>query len=457
MPDNTSGKFLKSAARIGAFSSLSYAVDYSFQLVDIFWVAKLGPGAPTAIAIASSALFLVLALNEVAGAGTVPVFAQAVGSGDRARTGHFVLQALLVKLVLGAMMVLAFGAFLQWGVARYDIEASVRDQLSEYAKVIWLSLLLVPVYSTMMTALRTLGGEAGAACTSILALLLNMALNPVLIFGAGSWPGFGIVGAAWATVLAQAAALMMASAFLARNRFGARVFNAANLGWCPDLYWRITLIGLPLGGVMILYNLEQAAVTAIVASFGTSVSDGFGIGARICGFLFMAVFGIAVGASVTVGLHLGAGKVGVVREALPRFVGVGTAALGAVTLPLGIFGGEIVQLFTRDAASVATGGVYLGFMSMALCLLCIHHVFNAAFEGAGYNVPVLLASAAMYLGVELPTVVVLVLLDILTPVALWTAMTVTAAVGALISARLFRGGGWLANPLSTDLQSAKTR
>ena len=98
MWDDRGQGFQRSAARIGAFASLSYAVDYSFQLVDIFWVARLGAGAPTAIAIASSALFLVLALNEVVGTGTVAHFAQAAGSGDRERTGQVILQALFFKL-----------------------------------------------------------------------------------------------------------------------------------------------------------------------------------------------------------------------------------------------------------------------------------------------------------------------------------------------------------------------
>ncbi len=455
MPDDRGHGFQRSAARIGAFASLSYAVDYSFQLVDIFWVARLGAGAPTAIAIASSALFLVLALNEVVGAGTVPLFAQAAGSGDRERTGHVILQALLLKLALGAGMALAFGAFMLWAAPLYDIGAGTRGHLAAYGSVIWLSLLLVPAYSTMMTALRSLGGEADAARASALALLLNMALNPVLIFGVGSWPGLGIVGAAWATVFAQAVATVLAARSLAKNRFGARVFSAANLGWHPPLYRGIAIIGLPLGGVMALYNLEHAAVTAIAVSFGTAVSDGFGIGARICGFLFMAVFGTAVGASVTVGLHLGAGRADVVRQALPRFAGAGTATFGAVALPLALLGDELVGLFTQDAATVAAGGTYLRFMAAALCLLCAHHVFNAAFEGAGRNMPVLLASAGMYLGVELPAVLALAFLDALNPETLWAAMTLTAAVGALLSALLFRHGGWLAEPLSTESQKEK--
>ena len=166
MSDDRSRRFQQGAARIAAFASLSYAVDYSFQLVDIFWVARLGAGAPTAIAIASSALFLVLALNEVVGAGTVPLFTQTAGTGNRERTGLVILQALFVKLVLGAVMALIFGAFMLWMAPRYDIDAATRSHLGAYGKVIWLLLLFVPVYSTMMTALRSLGGEAEAALAS---------------------------------------------------------------------------------------------------------------------------------------------------------------------------------------------------------------------------------------------------------------------------------------------------
>ncbi len=244
----------------------------------------------------------------------------------------------------------------------------------------------------------------------------------------------------------------------AKNRFGTRAFNAANLGRCPHLYRDIAIIGLPLGTVMVLYNLEQAAVTAIAVSFGTAVSDGFGIGARLCGFLLMAVFGIAVGASVTVGLHLGPERADVVRRALPSFTGGGTAAFGVIALPLALLGKELVRHLTQDAATVAAGGTYPRFMATALCLLCVQRVFNAAFGGAGRNMPSLLASAAMYLGVELPAVLALAFLGLLTPEVLWAAMTVTAAAGALLSALLFRYGGWLVKPLSEELQQkGKTR
>ena len=397
--------------------------------------------------------FIVLLANVHVACAAVPAVIGAEHGIKPNESQHNCQQA----LALGVVMALSFGAFMLWASPFYHIDTSARGQLVAYGKVIWLSLLLVPAYSTMMTALRSLGGEADAARASVLALILNMVLNPLLIFGLGSWPGLGIVGAAWATVLAQAVATVLAASSLARNRFGARVFSASNLGWCPHLYRDIAVIGLPLGGVMVLYNLEQAAVTAIDVSFGTAVSDGFGIGVRICGFLFMAIFGIAIGASVTVGLHLGAERADVVHRALPRFAGVGTAAIGAVVLPLAVLGEELLGLFTQDAATVAAGGTYLRFMAVALCLLCVHHVFNAAFEGAGRNIPVLLASSAMYLGVELPAVLALAFLGLLNPEALWATMIVTAAAGGLLSALLFRQGGWRAKPLSTKLQKGKTK
>jgi len=299
-----------------------------------------------------------------------------------------------------------------------------------------------------MTALRSIGADAQAALVSIIALGLNLLLNPPLVFGVGPWSGLGIAGAAWATVLAQVAATALAARYLARNRFGTKVFSVSNLGWFPRLYRSLALIGLPIGGVMVLYNLEQAAVTAVAVSFGTAVSDGFGIGARVCGLLFMAVFGIAVGASVTVGLRIGAGRADMVRRALPRFAAAGTAAFGLTTLPLAFLGGELIGIFTEDPATVAAGGTYLRFMAAALCLLCVHHVFNAAFEGAGRTMPVLFVSIAMYLGVELPAVLALAWLHVLTPETLWATMTAAAAAGAFFSAALFRQGGWLVRPLS---------
>tara|TARA_B100000780_G_C21093827_1_gene440974 strand:+ start:399 stop:1739 length:1341 start_codon:yes stop_codon:yes gene_type:complete len=434
--------FRRSASRISFFASISYVVDYSFQLVDIFWVAKIGLGAPTAIAIISSVFFLVLALNEIIGVSTVPLFSQAVGSGDHERAGLMILQSIMAKLVLGLLMVLSFAVFLNFLAPLYDVTPETADYLHAYGGVIWMSLVLVPVYSTMMTALRTIGEESKTAWISGAALLLNALLNPVFIFGVGQFDGLGIAGAAWATVFAQLFAMTTASYFLRKNRLGIEVFAVRHMTWQSEIYFKLVLIGLPVGGVMILYNLEQAAITALVTAFPAAVSDGYGIGARIFGFLFMANFGIAVGVSVTVGHYIGREELDVVQDNLPGFVLLSVSTIFMIAAVVFFTGFKIMSLFTENSIAIATGGEYLRYMAVAICLLCTLYSINGAFEGSGRNLPILFVALCMYLGVEFPLIYYFTHSDGFELADVWIAVIAASLFGAIITSWLFHRGWW---------------
>lgn len=438
--------FHASAARIAVFSALSYAVDYSFQLVDIFWVARIGPGAPTAIAIVSSVFFLILALNEIIGVSTVPLFSQAVGSGDRARAGFTIAQALLAKAALGIVMALVFFGFLILVAPLYDLEPAVRAYLQSYGAIIWLSLLIVPVYASMTTALRATGEELVTAWLSLGALAVNASLNPLLIFGAGPFAGLGIAGAAWATVIAQSVAILAAALLLARNRLGIAIFVRRHLTVDWRIWRNLVLIGLPAGGMMILYNLEQTAITAIVARFPTTMSDGFGIGARIFGFLFMGLFGVSIGVSVTVGHHIGRGETATVQNKLPRFALGSTAIFVLIAVLIMLFDRNLIALFTEAPGAIAAGAVYLRYMAVALTLLSLFYAFNGAFEGAGRNLPMLYVALFMYLGVELPVVVFFMQQPDFALPDLWRGTVIGTAAGALAAMLLFFRRVWMPRP-----------
>lgn len=70
-------------AKASAFAAVGYFVDYTFQLEDMFWLAKLGPSVPTALTTVTVYVFIAMALNEVVGSGSVSVISQAIGAGDR--------------------------------------------------------------------------------------------------------------------------------------------------------------------------------------------------------------------------------------------------------------------------------------------------------------------------------------------------------------------------------------
>lgn len=433
--------FNNDAARVSWFALLSYAVDYSFQLVDIFWVAKIGPGAPTAVALISSVFFLILALNEIIGVATVAIFSQAFGSGDMTRTGTVILRALILKAAVGLLMCALFAAFIVVVVPHYAVERTVQEYMYEYASIIWVSLFILPIYSTLMTALRATRDEKKTAIISVFALVLNAALNPALIFGFLGLPGLGLAGSALATVIAQVLALVAASYYLLSNRYGFRLSSSESV-WQPRFYWNLIKIGLPIGGVTLLYNSEQAAISAIVATYPQSVSDGYSVAARIYGLIFMANFGIASGVSVTVGQFIGRGQVTEVQRSLPLFASLSALVMAPLALLLFLQSGNLIATFVPNPISIEVGKSYLRFMAVAMLILCVVSALNGAFEGAGKNGPVLGVAVVTYLGIEAPLLTYLLLAKNFDLEVVWALTLLTAFCSLLLSAWLFHQRLW---------------
>ena len=422
---------------------ISYGVDYSFQLVDIFWVARIGVGAPTAIAVVSSIFFLILSANEVIGVSSVAILSQRFGEGNVERTGEAILQTLAFKALIGVVCALVFFAAVHFGLSAYELTEVEREYTIDYARVIWLSLLLVPVYSCLMTTLRAIGEAAVTSVISIVALATNVALSPLLIFGMGGLPELGISGAAYATVLAQILATAMCLVAIRRNRAGIPVLRRAFVRWQPRLYSSLILIGLPMGGVMLLYNLEQAIVTALVAKSGPDVSDGYGIGSRIFGLLFIVNFGISLGVSVTVGQSLGRSRSDLVRCSLPRLSLVIVCVVSFLSLMVGLFANTIVGAFSGVPETIGSGSTYLRYMAVANVGLALLYCVGGVFEGAGRNIPPLKVAVAMYLLFEFPILFSIWLLDAEDLRLIWAAAVVTSALGAVLMILQFRAGSWV--------------
>lgn len=439
-------KFQALAARISIFSAVSYAVAHSSQLVDIFWVSKLGAGAPTAIAIVAAVFFIALTLNEVIGVSSVALLSQSLGRGDKLRTAEIILQTFLLKFVFGLCMAGIFIFVMNKWLSWFTSDLLIQQYIVEYTGVIWLSLILVPVNASALTILRIIGSEKATAQISIAALIINASLTPVLIFGLPSnspleLRAMGIAGAAWASVLTELLVGIIAIRLVVGNRVGIAL-RPNRIHWEPGLFRDFLLIGLPIAGVMLLFNLERAIVTALVARQPVAISDGFAIGLRIFTFYGMGAFGVALGAAVAVGRYIGEDRVEQVKKELPEFSFKVALAAFVLYVPVLFFPNTVVTLFSDNVTTIAAGALYLQFMCAAIVMYCVYYVFNGAFEGAGRNLPVLHVALMAFL-VEVP---LLYLADRFFSSQLWLIWLIVLIAVVLNAAGLvvlFRRGHWL--------------
>lgn len=393
-------RFQRNASYIGLFSVLSYAVDYSFQLVDTFWVARMGTGAATALSLVTAFIYVVMALNEIVGVSSVAMLSQADGRGEPDEFSRLFWIFIVLKGAMGILFATVFWISIRYGINLLTLDPSVKAYTIEYASVIWLSLIIVPVYSTVMTTLRITGRSALGAVLSCAAFLANLLLVPTLAFGLWHFPGLGIAGAAWATVLAQGAILLIGAAVILTGKFGAamRKPRLAIAGW-PHI-GRLIWIGVPVGGVMLIANLEQAAILGIVAQHPADVSDGLSIANRLFGFIYMVNFGVAAGIAITVGQFIGAGNGSTIENSLPGFATMAAGIVSFLSFILATAAGPVVGLFTVNDLAIETARSYLWFMVLVSAANCCFLVYSGVYEGLGKNWPVFFAAVAGHVFLE---------------------------------------------------------
>ncbi len=434
-------EFQRLAARISAFSAISYAIAYSSQLIDIFWVSRLGAGAPTAIAIVSAIFLIILTLNEVIGVSSVALLSQSVGTGDKKRSSELIVQAVCLKFVFGAAMAVVFLLIIKPVVSWYTAEASVQLLALQYSKIIWLSLIIVPVMATGMTVLRIIGDEKKTAVIAIAALVINAALTPLFVFGGFGFSGWGISGAATATVFTELTTAAVAIGLVVFNKNGLKI-SFACLRWEPALYRDFIVIGLPIAGVMLLTNLERALITGMVARHPVEVSDGFAIGIRIFSFYVMGTFGIALGTAVAAGRYIGLGRVEVVQRETSAFAFRVALAVLLLYAPVLLLADSAIALFTTNPVAIATGATYLQFMCLVVVLSSIYFVYNGPFEGAGCNQPILVVAVMAYLCIEFPLLWVISTFFDANLLLVWSAMLLAIFSNVVGVWYRFRQGRW---------------
>ncbi|MCK1387845.1 MATE family efflux transporter [Bradyrhizobium sp. 21] len=373
------------------------------QLVDLYFVSGLGDAAVAGVAAAGNAGFLVNALMQVLGVGTVALIAHAVGRRDRPDANLIFNQAIALSVVFG-LLTLVMGATL----SRLYMRSIAADQATIEAGTTYLlwfmpALALEFAMQVLASALRATGIVRPAMYVRALAVAINIALAPVLISGWGTGYALGVAGAGLASSIAVAiGVLMLLAHFRKVERYVA--FNPAQ--WRPRAHHlkRILNVGLPAGGEFAMMFIFMAVVYFVLSDFGAAAQAGFGIGQRVLGLIQMPALAIALAAGPIAGQNMGAGKGERVRETFVK------AALITSVVAIGFMG--LAQLkpelllagFSNDRETMEIAFLFLRIISFNMVAQGLIFTCSSMFQGLGNTKPVLWSSATRVFTYSLPAV-----------------------------------------------------
>jgi putative MATE family efflux protein len=414
-----------------------------YQLIDTFWVGRLGADAVAAVSLSFPISFLMISAGgglSIAGAILV---AQTFGAGDQRATDHAAGQTLLVVGVVSALLSVAGYLLSPPLVAFFQPTASVTQMAVEYLQVTFLGLVAVFVYFVFQALLRGVGDVKTPLVIVGGTVVLNFFLDPLLILGWGPVPAFGVVGAAWATIAAQGLAGGVGLALLFSGRYGVHV-RVRDMAPDRALVTKILRLGVPSSVEQSARALGLAVMMLLVASFGTSAIAAYGIGARILSFVIIPAMGLAMATSTVVGQNVGARKderaIGTARLSMIA----GFVALSAAGLVLWLLAEPIVAAFVPGEPEVIRMGThFMLIMAPTFGLFGVQMVMGGALAGAGNTMASMMLSILGFWVLRFPVAWVLAVPAGMGPDGVFWSFPVSNVLAGGIALGWFMRGNWI--------------
>jgi putative MATE family efflux protein len=428
----------------------------AYNIADTIWLGRTAEPAAAvgALSLAFPIIFLLLSVGggfTVAGSTLV---AQFTGAGGEESAGKAAGQTLafvtVLAVVLGALGWLTTDALLGLLPADPETARTVIPLASEYMKVFFLGTPFLFGFFVFSALMRGYGNTRTPMRVMFVTVVLNVALDPVLIFG---WdlgplavPAMGVEGAALATLVSRFVATGIGLYVLFGLAAGPDI-RPDHLRLELDWVKRIVDIGAPSALEQSTSALAMITLTAMVATFGPPVVAAYGLGNRLISLVFLPAMGLGRATNTMVGQNLGADRADRAERAVKLAAGVGAGVMFCVAVVALVFAEPIVGVFintaTADAAETVRQGVrYLRIRTVEFAFIGVLQVVLGAYRGAG-NTKTALAFSLMALWVgRVPTVYVLAFVAELGPTGIWIGMALGNIVGAVGAVAWFTRGTW---------------
>ncbi len=439
--DFTEGSLSRGIALLAVPTILEMGMESTFGLVDAFWVAALGADAIAAVGLTESIVVLLFSIAFGFAMAASATVARRIGEKDPEGAAIAAVQAIAcgVAIALTGGIIGVFFAPQLLGLM-HATPAVIRTG-SGYTRVLLGGNLSIILIFLINGVLRGSGDAASAMRTLWLANLVNLVLDPCLIYGLGPFPKLGVMGAAVATTTGRSIGVMYQFSVLLGGKSRVAIARR-HLRLNPAVLRRL----VRLSGISIVqYFISTASWVSLArmnASFGSAAVAGYTLGIRIILFVLMPSWGICSAAATLVGQNLGAKR----PERSERAVWLGgTYNMAFLTLVGVIFfvaARPLVRCFTNDPQVVLIGVECLQFISLGYPFYAWGMIMEQAFNGAGDTWTPTKINFFCYWMLQIPLAWSLSQHTSLGPRGVYLAICSAESVLALVSVALFRRGRW---------------
>jgi putative MATE family efflux protein len=412
--------------------------------VNSIWVGRfLGEAALTATSNANTVMFLLIgAAFGVALAATI-LIGQCIGANNLAETKRVVGTSATFFAGISVAMAITGLVLCRPLLIAMSTPADSLPLAVAYMRVIFLALPFLYMYAFVMAVLRGAGDSKTPFYFMLLSVAIDIALNPVLIFGVGPIPRLGIAGSALATFIAQAVSLTALIRHLYRRRhvlcLHKEELRLLKVDW--GVVGTLVKKGIPMSAQMLVVSLSGVLMITLVNRFGVDTTAAFGAGLQIWNYVLMPAFAVGMGVSAMTAQNVGAGK----WERVARIAQVGVLysvlLTGSIVLLIELLNNYVFGLFLPSGSNglaiashmnrIVTGSFVFFGISVAL--------FGVVRATGAVMAPLIILTISL-LAIRFPLAEAF--LDRYQVAAVWWSFPISSVVSSVLALLYYRYGGW---------------
>lgn len=416
---------------------LSMIAGALYNIVDSIFVARISEDAMTALSLVFPVQNLAHAAGVGFGVGINARIARLLGEGKAREADKAASQGLFLSFIHGIVLTAAGLAVIPYFLRMFTSDAATIDYGLTYFYIVFLFSAVDTMGMAYEKIYQAVGKMVLSMSSVLLGCVVNIILDPILIFGLGPVPAFGIRGAAWATGLGQTASLIFYLIIYYRNPLNVKI-SVKDMKPEGTLCRGMYSVGIAAALNMALTSLLLSALNAILAPFSQVYILVLGVYYKLQALLYQAASGLVQGMRPLIGYNYGAGEFGRVRKIYRCAL-----LVIAVIMAAGMFLCQTVPeflmgLFTENASTIEIGRTALRIISWGFIVSSVSVVSSGALEGLGKGPDSLWISLLRYVIVIIP--LAYILSRIMGPAGVWHAFWASEAVTAVLALIIYRRG-----------------
>lgn len=370
------------------------------NVVDTLFVGQLGTEPLAAMSFTFPVVMIISSLAFGIGTGASSLVARAIGSKDYSMVRSYATQSIIIAFLVALTLAIIGWLTITPLFQLLGAEPQLLPYLHDYMGIWYLGCFLIVVPMVGNAAIRASGDTRLPSYVMIVVAIVNLILDPILIFGLFGFPRMELVGAALASVIAYSVAFMV-SLYILKVKL-----NFLTLGACSrqitDVWKSILRLAVPAAGTNLIAPLSAAITTWLVADYGNEAIAGYGVASRIESFGLIILFALSSVIAPFIGQNYGARQYQRMRRSVTLSFNFSWAWGAVLAIMFWLLADNFSGLFTQDPATIAAASHYLYIVPISYGLLGIVYISSNVANGVGEPKPALLMSFLRLVVLYLP-------------------------------------------------------